>query len=328
MSFEISLAPMIDVTTANYRKIVRMSCKSVVLFTEMIVSSTVVHIDEDRLIERLGEYDEQTVVQVGGNNPVEISRAVERLMKFGYKMFNLNVGCPSTRVQKGCFGAVLMKDKDLVSRIINQVYQDTGVILSLKIRTGVDEFDSYEFFRDFVTHIVTETPATVFYVHARKCWLKGLSPKQNRNVPPLNYDYVHRIKEEMPNIKFMLNGGIKTVDDVKQHQNLDGVMIGRAAIDNIFIFHELEEKLSREEAIIGEGVLLETDFIYYNLNIIVKYLISFGHSTPLSYNIIFPLTNVMFGRRGCKQYKIELAEQIKRKGTISEFLFRIYEFIY
>ncbi|KAF9763427.1 tRNA-dihydrouridine(20/20a) synthase [Nosema granulosis] len=332
MSFEIALAPMIDVTTANYRKLVRMSSKTVVMFTEMIVSSTVVHIAEDKLLERLGEYDDNTVVQVGGSDPIEISRAIEILRKLGYTMFNLNVGCPSSRVQKGCFGAVLMKDKCLVGRIVNQVYQDTGIILSLKIRTGVDELDTYDFFKDFVEYIVNGTPASVFYVHARKCWLKGLSPKQNRNVPELNYDFVHRIKSEMPNIKFILNGGIKTFEDVFKHSNLDGVMIGRAAIDDIFIFYKLERSLELSK--VGDktecslGYKDDNDNFLYNINTITKYLISFGPSTSLNYKIIMPLQNIMFGRKGCKQYKIELAEQLKRKVTVSEFLFNIYSFIY
>jgi tRNA-dihydrouridine synthase A len=303
---------MIDVTTANYRKLVRMSSQEVVLFTEMIVSSTVVHIDREKLKERLGDFDSKTVVQLGGSDPEEVSRAVKILVEMGYTLFNLNLGCPSTRVQKGCFGAVLMKDGKLVVRIINKVYEDTGVILSLKIRTGVDEFDTYDFFRGFIIFIVENTPANTFYVHARKCWLKGLSPKQNRNVPPLNYEFVYKIKEEMPHLKFIINGGIKTMKHIDEHRNLDGVMIGRAAMDNVFIFHNL----------------LNDDIFHFKIHIVYSYLISFGHSTILNYKIAFPIQNIMFGRKGCKQYKITLAEQLKKKVTVSEFIFNIHKFIY
>lgn len=334
MSFEISLAPMIDVTTANFRKLVRLSSQSVVLFTEMIVSSTIVHISKDRLIERLGEVDDKTVVQVGGSDPEEISKVIRILADIGWTSFNLNVGCPSSRVQKGQFGAVLMKDVDLVCRIINQVYKDTGFILSLKIRTGVDEFDSFEFFKAFVSHVTSTTPTTVFYVHARKCWLKGLSPKQNRTIPPLNYEYVYKIKEEMPNITFILNGGISSIEDVQRHQQLDGVMIGRKAVDDVFIFYSIGKALKIDNYLLEsrEDTRLNSDLdtgcdIFYKKHIVYTYLLSFGGSTIVCHKIAFPFLNLMHGRKGCKSFKIKLADLLKERKTVLEFIGEIHNFI-
>ncbi|KAK6090313.1 hypothetical protein P3W45_000670 [Vairimorpha bombi] len=304
---EISLAPMLDVTTANFRKLVRISSEKTVIFTEMIVSSTVLHIETDKLRERLGLIDNNTVVQIGGSDPEEISNAVIILQNLGCTHFNLNVGCPSSRVQKGCFGAILMKDKYLVSDIVNSVYTKCKTVISLKIRTGVNDCDTYDFFKDFVSHIITNTPVSKFYVHARKCWLSGLSPKQNRTVPPLNYDFVYRIKEDFPHIKFILNGGLKGIEDIEKLKNLDGMMIGREAIKNILVFTSIDEHLYGTTKI--------------NVNdILCQYLKEFDGNSLANFRILGPIQHILYGQKGTKKFKIFLNEAVRQKYTLNKVI--------
>ena len=250
---EISLAPMMKYTTPLFRMLIRKTSKMAVLFTEMIVSSTVIHVSQEKLKFMLGVPEDLTVVQLGGSNPDELAKSVQILKDLGWKHFNLNCGCPSDRVQNGKFGALLMLEKENVAKIINKIYQETGIIISLKIRVGVDENDSFEFFKGFVDYIATHSPCTKFYVHARKCWLCGLNPKQNRNIPPLNYQFVYDLKEMYPHLFISLNGGIKENfhDKIK---NLDGLMIGRYAVDDISVFAKYENASVDIKTIIKEYI--------------------------------------------------------------------------
>lgn len=291
ISTELSLAPMLKVTTPFFRMLMRKISKDVILFTEMIVSSTVIHVSLEKLQFILGFPEEHTVVQIGGSNPEEVAKSVQILKELGWKHFNLNCGCPSDRVQSGKFGAILMLDKINVANIINTVFKTTGIIISLKIRTGVDLNDSYEFFKDFIDYIVSNTPCFKFYVHARKCWLQGLSPKQNRNTPPLCYNYVYTIKREYPNIFIALNGGIKE-NGMELLENLDGLMIGRAAYDNIEIFNNIFN-------------------ISINMKDVIKeYIEEASKYNPPKYKVLMPLIHYRKGKELNKVYKQTINEII------------------
>lgn len=188
---------------------------------------------------RIGEYDSNTIIQLGGSNPDIISKAIKLIISESkFRKFNLNVGCPSKKVLFGEFGAILMLKTDLVCSIINTVYKETGIIMSIKCRIGVDSNDSFDFFETFIKNISENTKCKIFYIHARKCWLKGLSPKENRNIPKLKYDYVRRIKKKYPHLEIHLNGSVSSFSDGKE---VDGIMIGRAAMGNIFVFEELKK---------------------------------------------------------------------------------------
>ncbi|WEL39065.1 tRNA-dihydrouridine synthase [Encephalitozoon hellem] len=314
---EISLAPMMDVTTPHFRRFIRLTSETTVLFTEMIVSNTVIHIPRDKLKEKLGEYDDNTVVQIGGSDAMQIVEAVRILQGFGYKMFNLNCGCPSSRVKKGSFGAVLMLDRRLVSEIINRVYEETGVILSLKIRTGVDDHDGMDFLKEFVSYIKENTPNRTFYIHARKCWLEGLSPEQNRKLPPLDYGSVYEIKKLYPELKIVLNGSIGG-DNLDKIDGLDGAMIGREAIRNVFVFWDIDQRLSRQYG--GEEeCILDADTRGGECNgdheskraqkirsVVKQYFEGLAPSTRLRSVHILPIMNLMKGKRGCKEYRRKL----------------------
>lgn len=233
----ISLAPMIRVTTPNFRKLIRIISPDIVLFTEMICCNII--LNNPKFWNRIGEYDSNTIIQLGGSDPDLISKAIKLIISESkFRKFNLNVGCPSKKVLFGEFGAILMLKTDLVCSIINTVYKETGIIMSIKCRIGVDSNDSFDFFETFIKNISENTKCKIFYIHARKCWLKGLSPKENRNIPKLKYDYVRRIKKKYPHLEIHLNGSVSSFSDGKE---VDGIMIGRAAMGNIFVFEELKK---------------------------------------------------------------------------------------
>lgn len=304
---EISLAPMLDVTTAHFRRFVRLVSRDAVLFTEMLVSNTVVHIGEERLREKLGDADKKTVVQIGGCDPMQIAEAVGILARMGHTQFNLNCGCPSSRVQRGCFGAVLMLRRELVAEIINTVERETGAVMSLKIRTGVDEHEGFDFVNGFVSYIKENTANRVFYVHARKCWLKGLSPKQNRNIPVLDHEMVHLIKREHPDLKIVLNGSIGA-DDVHRVGDLDGLMIGREAIRNILVFWDIDRMLDGAEGC-REEALREA---------VRRYFECYDAEEQMQSGHIQPMMNLLAGRRGCKALRRRLNELIAGKTRVGD----------
>ncbi|ELA47679.1 tRNA dihydrouridine synthase A [Vavraia culicis subsp. floridensis] len=231
----LSLAPMLKVTTPQFRSLIRIISSDVYLFTEMLSAEYI--LNNDGYQTRIGTYDPLTIIQLGGNNPKKISLAVLKVIKqTNFRMFNLNLGCPSPKVTQGQFGASLMLDVQLVIDIINEVYNVANTVLSVKCRIGVDENDTFAFFHKFVEKVAGNTKCRDFYVHARKCWLKGLSPKENRNIPMLNYEFVRALKRMMPCLKVHLNGGVKSLDD---GDGLDGVMLGRAAVKNVFVFEDI-----------------------------------------------------------------------------------------
>ncbi|KHN69378.1 tRNA-dihydrouridine synthase [Ordospora colligata] len=344
---EISLAPMMDVTTPQFRRLIRLTSKSTVLFTEMIVCSTVVHVTCEKLLEMVGKYDANTVVQIGGSDASEIVEAVKILQSLGYKEFNLNCGCPSARVKKGCFGAILMLKKQLVAEIVNKVHCDTGVVLSLKIRTGVDDHDGVEFLDDFITYLKMNTACRSFYVHARKCWLSGLSPKQNRQVPPLDYESVYAIKQLHPDLKIMLNGCIDA-DGLEKLCSLDGLMIGRESMKNIFVFWEIDRKIGKErfgegeEGCSNDNVRANTGFdsdckenklIDDNEKkvmvheVIRRYFEWYGKEKEMRIWDIQPMMNLLVGKKGCKAYRQMLGEIVRRRENAEKAYKRIMNFL-
>ncbi|KAM0688593.1 hypothetical protein COBT_000144 [Conglomerata obtusa] len=240
---KLFLAPMLKVTTPHFRNLISLTSPSTILFTEMIVANTAIHAP---LTHKLGN-PTNTIVQLGGNDPLSIANAINIIKQHGFHDFNLNCGCPSSKVKSGCFGAVLMLSPSRVVDIINTVDTNCNVVLSVKCRIGVDENDSFEFFCDFVDAIVQNTKCRMFFVHCRKCILDGLSPKGNRTVPPLDYSFIERIRKRHPGAEFYVNGGIKGVDDMVW--DCDGYMIGREAIKNPLVFKEIEDTIKKRDSI-------------------------------------------------------------------------------
>ncbi|KAF7682980.1 tRNA-dihydrouridine(20/20a) synthase [Astathelohania contejeani] len=309
---ELSLAPMVDVTTPHFRKLIRLAnSHPVILFTEMIVDKSVIYMEEKALHQKIGPYDPLTIIQLGGSEPQEVVQAVERIISLtSFRMFNLNCGCPSIKVRNGNFGAVLMKYPEKISEIINRVYKHTGIILSIKCRIGIDEYDSYEYFENFIGHIVAETPCMIFYIHARKCLLNGISTSQNRTVPPLDYSFVYRAKAKYPHVRFILNGNLGDKSDLIHLEGLDGMMIGRKAIENIFIFDEM----------LG---LPKPESTY---SVVKKYLDGYSPDLQLKFFHLNPIMNLLKGKKGCKNFKKELNSIVRDKLLLKDARDRILKY--
>jgi tRNA-dihydrouridine synthase A len=238
----LSVAPMMAYTDRHLRYLLRLLAPHARLYTEMIVARALLHGDAARLL-RFDAVEHPVALQLGGSDAGELAAAARLGAAAGYDEINLNVGCPSDRVQAGCFGAALMLERARVAACVRAMRSEVGIPVTVKTRLGVDEHDSYEFVRDFVADVAA-AGCTTFIVHARKAWLSGLSPKENREIPPLDYPRVYRLKRELPDLNVVINGGFVTLEDsVAQLDHVDGVMVGRAAYQNSWLLARLDERL-------------------------------------------------------------------------------------
>ena len=236
----ISVAPMMDWTTKDYRYFARLFNPNVVLYTEMVTTGAIIHGDAPRHLN-FNQQEHPIVLQLGGSDPKDLATCSKMAQDWGYDEINLNVGCPSDRVQNNKIGACLMAEPELVAECIATMQNAVQIPVHVKHRIGIDDMQSYEEMLNFVD-TVAKTGCTHFVVHARIALLKGLSPKENREVPPLRYEDVYRLKQDRPHLFIEINGGIKTVAETKQHlQHVDGVMIGREAYHNPYLLAELGE---------------------------------------------------------------------------------------
>lgn len=230
---------MMQRTDRHFRYLMRLISRQSFLYTEMVTTGALLHGDVDFHLGFSAE-EHPIALQLGGDNPVHLAQCAQLAESYGYDEVNLNVGCPSNRVQKGSFGAILMLRPERVRDCVQKMHDACGLPITVKHRIGVDEVDQYDDMRRFVD-VVSEAPCARFSVHARKAWLSGLSPKQNRTVPPLRYDEIYRLKRERPDLLIEINGGIGTLDEIKAHlAHVDGVMIGRAAYDNPMLFSTID----------------------------------------------------------------------------------------
>ena len=245
MSHRFCIAPMMDRTDRHCRYFHRLLTKRSFLYTEMLHSNAILNGNTSKLLE----YDQEEhplAIQLGGSDPVSLAEASVISEEFGYKEINLNIGCPSTKVQKGRFGAVLMKEPGLVSKCISAMKKSVSIPVTVKCRIGVDDMDEDTYLDKFIKE-VSFAGCETFIIHARKAWLKGLSPKDNREIPPLNYQRVYKLKDAFPDLNFIINGGIKTIEESLDHlQYVDGVMLGREAYNNPYILTEVDSSIFLE----------------------------------------------------------------------------------
>lgn len=227
----ISVAPMMDWTDRHCRYFHRLLSRHALLYTEMVTTGALIHGDVPRHL-RFNAEEHPLALQLGGSEPADLAHCAKLGEEWGYGEINLNCGCPSERVQRGAFGACLMNEPQLVADCVKAMVDVVDIPVTVKHRIGIDKIESYEFVRDFVG-TVSEAGCQTFIVHARNAWLQGLSPKQNREIPPLRYELVHRLKHDFPALKFSINGGISVNAQVHEHLRLlDGVMVGREAYHN------------------------------------------------------------------------------------------------
>ncbi|WP_434026952.1 tRNA dihydrouridine(20/20a) synthase DusA [[Pseudomonas] boreopolis] len=241
-SLRLSVAPMMDWTDRHCRVFHRLLAPSARLYTEMVHANAVIHGDRERLLG-FDPAEHPVALQLGGSDPALLAQAARIAQDWGYDEVNLNCGCPSDRVQAGRFGACLMREPALVADCVAAMRAAVSIPVTVKCRLGVDEDDDYALFASFVDQVVAAGSAMVV-VHARNAWLQGLSPKENREIPPLRYDWAYRLKQERPALPVVLNGGIASVAAAQDHlARVDGVMIGRAAYHEPYVLHEMQSAL-------------------------------------------------------------------------------------
>ena len=239
---KVSVAPMMDCTDRHDRYFLRLISKNVMLYTDMIVSEAIKRGDKKKLLS-FNLKEKPLALQIGGSSPKILAEATKIAENYGYDEINLNLGCPSKKVQKNKFGACLMKEPNLVAECVNEMKNATILPITIKTRIGIDNIEDYEYLKKFIT-IIKNAGVKTFVIHARRAILNKLTPKQNLNIPPLNYNFVYKIKKDFPNDNIILNGGVDSINKIQAHlKNVDGVMIGRAAYHSPYFLAEVEKEI-------------------------------------------------------------------------------------
>ena len=281
---------MLDSTNRHFRYFVRILTKQTLLYTEMVSTGAILHNKPEKFLE-YNEVEHPVALQLGGSSPRDLAECAKIGEDFGYDEINLNCGCPSERVQNGSFGACLMREANLVADCIAAMQNAVKIPVSIKTRIGIDNDDSWEFFLNFVES-VAKAGCKNWIIHARKAWLKGLSPKENRTIPPLNYEWVFKLKEIHPEFQISLNGGIKNLDEAKeilQSKKADSIMIGRAAYDTPWILASADSEIFGAETICKDIFEAIEKYLPYAeiqlkkgtpINLLTKHLMGLFHGMP------------------------------------------------
>ncbi|WP_071690041.1 tRNA dihydrouridine(20/20a) synthase DusA [Nioella sediminis] len=304
----LSVAPMMDWTDRHCRYVHRLMSSHALLYTEMVTAPAVIHGDRDRLLG-FSTPEHPVALQLGGSDPAQLADATRIAGDYGYDEVNLNVGCPSDRVQSGSFGAILMEQPRLVADCVAAMIAASPVEVTVKCRIGVDEQVPEQVLPDFL-RIVSDAGVNRFTIHARKAWLQGLSPKENRDIPPLDYPLVHRMKADFPHLHLSINGGITTLDEAEEHlaTGMDGVMIGRAA------YHTpADVLLEADQRIFGATTPPKTahQVAEEMLPYIEAHLAAGGRLNQITRHML----GLFAGRPGARHWKRILSEQAHRDGA-------------
>ena len=256
MNRKISVAPMMDCTDRHERFFLRLISKNTLLYTEMIVDEAISRGDKKKLLE-FNINEKPVALQLGGSSPKLLAEAAKIGEDFGYDEINLNLGCPSKKVEKNKFGVCLMKEPNLVADCLIKMQASTNLPVTIKTRIGYDDVEDYENLYNFIS-ILKSTGVKTFIIHARKAILGKFTPKQNLNIPPLKYDYVYKLKNDFPNDEIIINGGITKVDEIQSHLNkTDGVMIGRAAYHTPYLLADIEREIFENKNIPSRQEVIE-----------------------------------------------------------------------
>ncbi len=303
---------MMGWTDRHTRYFLRLITKHSLLYTEMITTGALLHGDRGRFFA-FHQTEHPLAIQLGGSEPADLATCAALAEDAGFDEVNINVGCPSDRVKYGSFGACLMAKPELVADCVAAMQQKVDIPVTVKCRVGIDHMESYHEFEHFIDTVATAGCDT-FIVHARKAWLKGLSPKQNREIPPLKYDYVHRLKTERPALSIVINGGIKTIEAAQQQLAfVDGVMIGREAYHNPYMLAQVDKAIYKDSAVKiktrEEIVEIMCDFIDREV----------ASGVPL-HAITRHILGLYQGCRGAKAWRRYLSENAHRAGADSRVL--------
>jgi tRNA-dihydrouridine synthase A len=305
-TWRFSVAPMMEWTDRHYRVLARLHSRHARLYSEMVTSAAILHGDRERLLGHdAGEHP--LAVQLGGSDPADLARAARICAEFSYAEINLNVGCPSDRVQNGAFGACLMREPLLVAQCVGAMKEAVDLPVTVKCRIGVDDQEPREALFALV-HASVAAGADAFVVHARKAWLKGLSPKENRDVPPLDYALVHELKRAFPSLPIAINGGVDTVDLAREQLGLvDGVMVGRAAYHNLSMLQEVDPQIFGAPAPFESSRAATLAFLPY-----IERKMSEGVRLA---DMTRHMLGLFAGRPGARAYRRHLATYAVRKGA-------------
>lgn len=304
---------MMDWSDTHCRSFHRLLAPHALLYTEMVTTGALLHGDVARHL-RFDANEHPLALQLGGSEPDALARCAELAEAWHYDEVNLNCGCPSDRVQEGSFGACLMREPDRVAACVAAMRSATSLPVTVKHRVGVDDSEDYAFMRHFV-ETVAAAGCTVFVVHARKAWLQGLSPKENREIPPLTYDHVYRLKQEFPQLTIVINGGIRSIADCQAHlAQVDGVMIGREAYENPYALAAIDAALFGTDA---DAALPTRDEVLQAYRPYVERQLAAG--TPLKH-ITRHLLGLYRGQAGGRQFRRTLSEQAHQPDAGIEVL--------
>ena len=318
----VSVAPMMDCTDRHDRYFLRLISKNAMLYTEMIVANAIIKGDKDFHL-KFNLLEKPLVLQIGGSDPKELAQATKIAENYGYDEINLNLGCPSKKVQKNKFGACLMKEPNLVGDCINEMINACNIPITVKTRIGFDEFENYEYLKKFLS-IIKKAGVKTFVIHARKAVLNGLTPKQNLNIPPLKYDFVYKAKKDFKDDIVIINGGIDSIDKIKTHlEKVDGVMIGRAAYHSPYFLAEIEKEIFNNSNIPTRSEVMEQMIPYINtetkkgtrLNQIMRHTIGLFHGQKGSTHWKRYLTKNMCIREADLQKVNHIMDVIKINST-------------
>ena len=301
---------MLDWTDRHCRYFYRVMSKRTVLYTEMVTTGAIIFGKGDYL--SFNQEEHPVVLQLGGSDPVALTECAKRAEQLGYDEININVGCPSDRVQNGKFGACLMAEPELVAECVNTMQQAVNIPITVKSRIGIDDLDSYEFLHNFID-IVGKAGCQHFIVHARKAWLSGLSPKQNREVPPLDYQRVYNIKADFPQYEISINGGITSLEQAKQHlTHIDGVMIGREIYQNPYLLTQADQQLWGDNT----AILSRAEII----DIMAEYCDRHVSEGGKVWHVVRHMLGLCKGLDGARQFRRFISENARREGAKGDFL--------
>src|SRR4051812_20068435 len=315
-SFRLTVAPMMDWTDRHCRMLHRQLSSRALLYTEMLTTGAVLHGDRARLLA-FDPAEHPVALQLGGSEPAELAEAARIGEAEGYGEINLNVGCPSDRVQSGRFGACLMREPQLVADCVAAMRAAVSIPVTVKCRIGVDDQDPEQSLRALID-ICAAAGVTVFAVHARKAWLEGLSPKENRDVPPLDYPLVYRVKQERPDLTILVNGGIETLEQAESHlAHVDGVMLGRAAYQNPALLAEVDRRFFGAPPVdLDTAIEAYADHVERQL-----------HRGARLHPLIKPMLGLYNGRPGARLFRRHLSEQAPRADAGISVLREALDFV-
>lgn len=310
ISHKLSIAPMLDWTDRHCRYFYRVMSKRTVLYTEMVTTGAILFGKGDYL--SFNNEEHPVVLQLGGSDVKAMTECAKIAEQRGYDEININVGCPSDRVQNGKFGACLMAEPQLVAECVSSMQNEVNIPITVKSRIGIDDQDSYEFLHSFVD-TVSKAGCQHFIVHARKAWLSGLSPKQNREVPPLDYSRVYQIKQDFSNLAVSINGGIKTFEESLEHlEHIDGVMIGREVYQNPYMLAQADQTLWNDESPVKSRAQIINEMSEY----IDKYVENGGRPWHVNRHML----GLCNGLPGARQFRRFLSENSNRENAHSDVL--------